>query len=200
MDIPLGAELKSADRKSLEYVEYLEKDIGDLARDRGLTPQQGINGLDARHLLSLVSRPCGETYWKEGFSGGFQDIFFLTTLDRAPEFVGVMEKEAEGHGFPLENIGMYLQPIQQGRNCHVEFTLMYDPGDQEKTRVVKELLQDASKSLVDRGAFFSRPYGPWSDLAYNKAPDTVAALRKVRGILDPNGVMNPGKLCFEKGV
>ncbi len=183
-----------------DRVEYLEKDIGDLAHAKGLRPRQEMNGLDARHLLSLASRPCGETYWKEGLAGGFQDIFFLTTLDRAPEFVGVMEKEAEQHGFPIENIGMYIQPIQQGRNCHLEFTLMYDPGDQEQTRVVKELLQDASKCLVDRGGFFSRPYGPWSDLAYNKAPDTVAALRKVKDILDPNGVMNPGKLCFEKGV
>ena len=54
----------------------------------------------------------------------------------------------------------------------------------------------ASKALSDAGAFFSRPYGPWSDIAYAKCPDTVAALKKVKGILDPKGVMNPAKLCF----
>ena len=50
------------------------------------------------------------------------------------------------------------------------------------------------------GAFFSRPYGLWSDVAYAKCPDTVRALGKVKAILDPQGIMNPGKLCFKKGA
>ena len=179
-----------------ERVAYIEEDIRDLAGAKGLNPVERLNGTPAQSLLSLVSRPSEEPYWKNRPFGGFQDIFFLTTLDRAPAFVRVMEAEAGKHGFSDDQLGVYLQPVQQGRGCHVEFTLMLDPADTEQRGTVEEVWRAASKALSDADAFFSRPYGLWSDLAYSKCPDTVSALKKVKGILDPKGVMNPGKLCF----
>ena len=183
-----------------ERVDYLEKDVGDIARTAGVTPRHHLHGLGAGSVLSLVISPSAEPYWKERPCGAFQDIFFLTTLDRTPEFVETMIAEASNYGLARERLGVYVQPIHQGRACHVEFTLMYDPKDAGQTEVVKALFHAASRSLLDMGGFFSRPYGPWSDLAYQRCQDTVTALRKVKAILDPNGVMNPGKLCFMREV
>jgi FAD/FMN-containing dehydrogenase len=121
----------------------------------------------------------------------------LTTLDRVPDFIQVMEAEAQAAGYPQERIGVYIQPIQQGRNVHLEFTLYFGPADRAKAG---ELFTSASAALAEAGAFFSRPYGPWADLAYARCPDTVAALRKVKDMLDPDGVLNRGKLCFSKEV
>jgi FAD/FMN-containing dehydrogenase len=50
------------------------------------------------------------------------------------------------------------------------------------------------------GAFYSRPYGLWADLAYRNDPQTVKALEMVKNMLDPSRVMNPGKLCFRGEV
>jgi FAD/FMN-containing dehydrogenase len=47
-----------------------------------------------------------------------------------------------------------------------------------------------------KGAFFSRPYGTWSELIHNQCAENVIALRKVKQIFDPNNVMNPGKVFF----
>jgi FAD/FMN-containing dehydrogenase len=179
-----------------ERVDYIEKDIGQLAAGPGVSPCEGVNGTTAQKFLSLVNSPSEEPYWKRRPYGGFQDIFFLTTLDRAPGFVRLAEAEADRHGVSEEGLGVYLQPIQQGRGCHVEFTLMVDPTDSDRVSTVEKLWHAAAKALSDAGAFFSRPYGSWSDLAYSKCPDTVRALKKVKGILDPKGIMNPGKLCF----
>ena len=44
------------------------------------------------------------------------------------------------------------------------------------------------------GAFFSRPYGTWAQLVRTRHAESIIALRKVKGIFDPNNVMNPGKL------
>ena len=179
-----------------ERVAVVEADIRDLARAAGVCPAGAIDGITAQRFFSLAGRPGGEPHWKERVSGGFQDIFFLTTLDKAPGFVDAMEAEADRRGFPRENLGVYVQPVQQGRACHLEFTLLYDPRDPGETGRVEALFLAASGVMIDQGAFFSRPYGPWAGLAYRKCPDSVAALRKVKAILDPRGVMNPGKLCF----
>jgi len=109
-----------------------------------------------------------------------------------------MEREAEKKGVPKEDVGLYVQPIQHGRTIHMEFSLYYDPEDKEDAARAKKLFKDASKALSDQGAFFSRPYGAWADLAYERCPDTVRVLRKVKDMLDPDGVLNQGKLCFKE--
>ena len=61
---------------------------------------------------------------------------------------------------------------------------------------MKELYLKASEELQRQGAFFSRPYGIWADMAFRQDPQMAAALNKIKGIFDPNNVMNPGKLGF----
>jgi FAD/FMN-containing dehydrogenase len=183
-----------------ERIEYLVQDIADIAKACHVQPVEQIGAIPARKLLGFLSRPSQDPYWKVRHQGGCQDIFFLNTLDHAHEFVAECKAECGRHDFPAADCGVYIQPIQQGRNVHIEFNLMYDPRDNEASQRVKNLYQSASSSMSALGAFFSRPYGLWSDLAYRKCPDTVRALGKVKDILDPGGIMNPGKLCFGKGA
>ena len=128
------------------------------------------------------------------FKGGFQDIFFLTTLDKTPDFTAAMSDLAQQYKYPLENIGVYIQPIVQGTSCHCEFNLYYDPAQESET--AKRLISAAGEELAGMGGFFSRPYPAWKDTAYRNAEGTLAMQRKIKEIFDPNGILNPGKLCF----
>lgn len=179
-----------------ERVNYQEKDITEVARQLSVEPVDAISGISAYELLRLLRKPSEEPYWKLRHKGGCQDIFFLTTLDRVPEFVAVMYDIAEQHGYPSSDIGIYVQPMVQGTSCHCEFNLFYEPSDAREAARVQELYISASETLMNAGAFFSRPYGALADLAYRKDSETTAALRKVKPIFDPNNIMNPGKLCF----
>ena len=96
-----------------------------------------------------------------------------------------------------EDIGVYLQTIVQGTSCHCEFDLYYDPADQRTHRRDDNNGGACSQQVSKAGAFFSRPYGAWAQLAYAEAPTTAILQRKLKAIFDPNGILNPGKLCFQ---
>jgi len=184
------------DRFPEERVAYQTRDIMEIAQRYGLNPAKTLPGVNSRKLLQALSQPCPEPFWKLRYKGNSADIFFLTTLDRSPEFISIMHERACETGFPIDDIGTYIQPIQQGRSCHMEFNLTFNPENKFEVARVKRTFEQASKSLMLKGAFFSRPYGIWSELIHNQCAENVIALRKVKEIFDPNNVMNPGKLFF----
>jgi len=179
-----------------ERVEFQEKDISEIAQQFGLEFVPAVPGLDGEKVLEAILHSSGEPYWKLGYKGGCQDIFFVTTLDRTPEFVKVMHQAAEASGYPASDIGVYLQPRHQGANCHCEFSLPYAPANREEVTRLESLYTKASESLMNQGAFFTRPYGIWANMAFNKDQHSAILLKEIKSIFDPNGVMNPGKLCF----
>ncbi len=135
-------------------------------------------------------------FCKGGIKGGSQDIFFLTTLDKTPEFIKTMYAVEEACRFPTSDIGVYLQPVHQGASCHCEFHLPFDRDNAKETDRMREFFTMASEALLKQGAYFSRPYGIWANMAYSHDAQTTAVLKKLKVIFDPNNVMNPGKLCF----
>jgi hypothetical protein len=147
-------------------------------------------------MLEVLRNPSKKPYWKLRHKGGNHDIFFLTTLKRTPDFITTMYSVAAACGYATTEIGIYLQPIMQGVGCHCEFNLFFNPNNAVEKAKVEKLSMEACQSLINMGAFFSRPYGAWADMAYRRDAETTAALRKVKGIFDPNNIMNPGKLCF----
>jgi FAD/FMN-containing dehydrogenase len=179
-----------------ERVSYQENGITAIAQQYGVVPSHGLPGVDEARVLELLDEPCPEPYWKTRLKGGLREIFFLTTLDRAPAFIALMEELAARYAYPLDEVGIYIQPIQQGHTCHLEFDLFYDPSNEAEAQAAEELFLEAGAAMSEAGGFFSRPYGPWAATAYARCPDTVSALRNVKQMLDPRGVMNRGKLCF----
>jgi FAD/FMN-containing dehydrogenase len=173
------------------------KDMQDLAQRVGVEPRSVLGAVSASELLELVRNPSPEPYWKLRRKGACQDLFFITIYDKLPALVEFMQAEATKVGYPVSEIGLYLQPIVQGTNCHVEFNFFYDPANTKEAGLVKALTGGSSiKKLTAHGAFFSRPYGENALDILNADAATVTALRKVKSILDPENIMNPGKLCF----
>lgn len=190
-------------RRPEEKIQYEEQALGEVLRNE--FPEMhladnlaGIPNL-GRKLLPMLRKPWPDhvTYWKERYKGGCQSLFFITKPAWAFNFIGKVEEVAAKHGYPISDIGGYLQPIEHSRACHLEFNFFYDPASDSEVERVKSLYNEAAKVLLGEGALFTRPYGEeLTRLVYERAADYTMALRRVKKIFDPNNIMNPGHLCF----
>ncbi len=179
-----------------EKVSYQIEKMMDIAGRAGVKPVKELSRIPAQELLKIIQEPSGEPYWKTRAKGSCYDLFSLATYDRIPELIKAMSSVAEENGYPVADMGIYLQPVVQGTGCHCEFNLFFYPENAEEVRTLKNLSRRAIKPLMNSGAFFSRPYDTWVDTVYERDVETAVALRKIKDILDPNNIMNPGKLCF----
>ena len=179
-----------------ERVEYQINDVNEVAQRIGVEPAGAIGRVSAAELLRAVNQPSTDPYWKPRPSGTCHDIFFVTVYDNIPGLIAAMHDLAVAAGYDASGMGIYLQPIVQGTNCHVEFNLYYDLSNRSEAEKVRKLSEDAVPELESHGAFFSRPYGTTAGMVVNRDAATVEALKRVKSIFDPNNIMNPGKLCF----
>jgi hypothetical protein len=181
-----------------ERVGYQEADLSEMARRLSVAVEPELAGLENGSILDLL-HSTKERPWQYNFRGCCQTIFFITTLDRVPSFVGKVRSTLTEYCGGQPECGVYVQPQVQGCNCHLEFQLYYDPTNEGETNSVRKAFALLSQELMDQGAFFSRPYGSWAPIMYGKvAPEVVQTLRKVKRIFDPDNIMKPGALCFEE--
>jgi len=162
------------------------------AQKAGIRLSRQVAGLRAEDIIGKAFTPCREgNYWKEKETGTFAEVFFLCTMDRTGEFIEIMKKEAKKTGYPIEDLGIYIQPRHQGVSCMLSFRLPYDKNTEE---AAKNVFNAAPKALFDEGAFFSRPYGDWAKVQLPMDKGTTDRLIRLKGIFDPNNVLNPGHL------
>jgi hypothetical protein len=191
--------IAGAPRRPLERIEYEEEALMEIAADFHIEPKKtvsGIAGLEATILDKLRNLPKNGNYWKTRFKNSTQDIFFITTMDRAQEFVDTTLSFASCFGLSVREIGVYLQPLERGRACHLSFAFPCDLRNQAERDNIQKLHIDLSEKLLNMGAFFSRPYGPWADMVYRRSTVYTNTLKELKKVFDPNNILNPGKLCY----
>ena len=157
---------------------------------------KAVGEVSVNEILKAVQQPSTEPYWKLRYKGACEDLYLLTIHDKLEGLIGEMNDQADKAGYSSSDMGVYVQPIVQGTGYHCEFNLFYDPENSSERNRVKELSASAIKSLMAKGAFFSRPYGESAGMILNRDAATVRILNKLKNMFDPNNVMNPGKVCF----
>jgi FAD/FMN-containing dehydrogenase len=179
-----------------ERVSAQEQDIADIAQQCGLALKSSVVGARGEQVLQKVINPSPEKYWKDTLKGAFQDIFFVTALDQTSKFIDKMYSLAEQAGYSSSDIGIYIQPQHLGSSYHCEFYLPYDTQNSREVAAMQTLFKRASEELAGMGAYYARPYGIWSRLQLNRDAQSAITLKKLKGIFDPNNIMNPEKLSI----
>jgi hypothetical protein len=179
-----------------ERVKVHEEDAGGIAQRAQVETARTAGKISAFEFLKAAQAPSAEPYWKLRAKNACQDIAFISNFQKVAGLIDVMYNAANQAGYPVPEIGTYIQPLVQGANYHVEFNLFYDPSHRREASLVRDLSNEVIDPLLASGAFFSRPYGESARYILNKDVATVEMLKRVKTIFDPDNVMNPGKLCF----
>ena len=114
-----------------------------------------------------------------------------------------MRELASEAGYPVGDIGVYLQPQNMGTSYHCEFCLPYKAENRREAEVVRKLFVKASETMSAMGAYFLRPHGIWPRLQLNRDAKSAELLKSLKGVFDPNDIINTGKLgvgCSDNGV
>jgi len=180
-----------------ERIAYEEKAVHEIAEQYNFTPSEGLIGVSEADLRfqKMLTRPWeGEVYWKERQMGGCLEVVFESSLDKVPLYWKFFKQSAGEYGIGTRNLGLYIQPRQRSRVCHVEFHIPCNPDSVSEIENVKTFHKKASEAIMSAGAFFYRPYYEWADMIYSKSGYTHETIKKLKKILDPHRTLNPGKL------
>jgi len=189
-------------RRPEEKIAYEENFLNQVIRNefRKMELQDNLPGVPGigRKLLSMLRKPwpAEKIYWKNIWKGCSQSLFFIARPSSGHLYVDTVKKMAAQHGYPMSDIGIYIQPIEHNRACHIEFTFFYNPAAPSEKARISDLYRNAALSLMNQGAFFTRPYGELASMVYERASGYTMALKRVKKVFDPKNIMNPGNLCF----
>ena len=189
--------IHGAPRYPEEKIAYEEDALKEVCYDLQVELKESlpqISGLN-RVLMNEILHPWG-ILKKFNYRGSVHPLTFKSSLPCVADVERVIKKVCDSGGYDASSIGAYLLPLERGRAVHCEFDLHCDLKDQKETVKVKNLWLKVSETLINRGAYFDRPYGPWANMVYQRSGHYVAKLREIKREFDPQGILNPGKLCF----
>ena len=175
-----------------QKLEYEEEALREISRELSLELGEGLAGLDSSFLAQLQRPWEGKRYWKHRGKGHALDVFFITTLNRVAGCASAFAELAAQHGVNPEEIGMYLQPLEYGRACHVEFSIPFSPDSREEVAQVRAVAKAGMGLISRQGGFFSRPDGIGAEFISERSPSYRSAISQLKKILDPQGILNPG--------
>ncbi|MFH0942135.1 MAG: FAD-linked oxidase C-terminal domain-containing protein, partial [Chloroflexota bacterium] len=184
-------------RRPEEKVAYQELDLRELMAEIGSelhTSVGGIVGLGKIIADELVLP--WRLQKRFGYRGTSHGLSFHATADNIPQIEKVLFETAARHRYSPADIGAYLQPVERARTFFCVYDLHCNPTREDEVQRVKTLFSEASEAMIGAGAFFDRPYGPWADMMYRRNATYAEYLKKIKAQLDPNNILNPGKLCF----
>ncbi len=181
-------------RRSAEKIAYEQEALRQVCDEANIELMETIPHVSgaAKIFESEMLRPWS-VLKKFNFKGHVRDLSFKCPINKIDELIDIASKILLKNGYPQSNAGVYILPLERARALHCEIDLHCTDAE---AAAVNAVWLKASEALMNAGAYFDRPYGPWAPMVYGRAAAYSTMLRKLKMETDPNNIMNPGKLCF----
>jgi glycolate oxidase len=168
--------------RASDIVEGVLKDGGGFDLQRAHSRDDEDRLWDVRRALSPAIKKFGSLKFNE-------DV--VVPRSKVPDLIERVEAIGERYNTFVVNFGH-----AGDGNIHVNF--MCDRDDAEAVRRARNAVRETFEVAVELGGTISGEHGigyvkaPYLDIALSRS--TVQAMRQIKNALDPNGILNPGKM------
>ncbi len=175
-------------------VEYQREDMMEMAQENGVVVREELSDVPnaGAKVLEQLRSPKG-FYQSPNFS--YHPLQFYVSASMISPTFHTFETVLDKYSYPRDRIGYFFLPVEKGRVYYCEYGIHADKGDSNAMEWTRELWTEAARSLLDAGAYFDRVYGPLEELVYARAGVYHSMIKKIKGLLDPNDIMNTGRIC-----
>ncbi|MHA1723145.1 MAG: FAD-binding oxidoreductase [Candidatus Baldrarchaeia archaeon] len=191
MNFELGAETKEEleiiKKKIRSVLEKYQKEYGE----ENLFEWK----LDIKQIIARLTKPNRISVPYAGHKGG--GLLFITWYipwKESAKFAKIAEKLMEKYKFsPV----VWLAGIDHGRQGLLMPIVLFDPKDPQEFERVERLDTEMTEIYLDMGGIPYRPNAMvHAPLVMSKAAGYYNLLKKIKKVLDPNGIMHPGRLAL----
>lgn len=182
-----------------EKIAYQTEDLTEIAAIIGAELKSTVDG--ANFLEGLILEELlfsRRMQLRFGYKGASCQIMFYSEPDRLDAVNEVVLKFCNKFQYPVGDLGFFILPIERARAFYCCLDLHFRPNDPDESSRVLGLFDGLSRKLAEKGAFFDRPYGKWATFVYEHSGTYAHYLKEIKRAIDPNNIMNPGKLCFHE--
>ncbi len=102
-----------------------------------------------------------------------------------------VDQAAAAAGLSPEQVGKIYSSYDYGRAVYAVYDWFSDED-------LASAMNTLNASLADKGAFFNRPHGELGRKIYTSIPNHLPVLKHIKGMLDPDNIMNPGRIIKDE--
>jgi glycolate oxidase len=175
-----------------EELEFKRKMVWDALWEYFENRDVGLLSTSPEMKAPLLSMPSKDTVRFADVSkgGGFQYAGPIAPIEKFPAFIRKLEEVATKYNVFYASTARL---IDAGHCMMFSFSFSFNRADTDEMARAKEALDECSKFALEEGGVLWKADIYEQRLLMDKMdPNTLVLMKKIKQLLDPNGIMNPG--------